>query len=321
MLQLVTRAGVVTVALPEVREHLTNLLLNGEFFWLDMENPSPEEVALLQENLRFHPLTVEDCLHGQQRAKLDTYPDYLFLILYAAIPAPEEKTYRRVQFDLFIGRHYVVTFHHEPLPALNGIRQLYRETPELIRKGTGFLLYQLLHHLVEDYFPILDTIEEELEAVEHRVFLQPDQRWLQSAFRLRRQITRLRRNIAPQRDALAMLLQHIPRFLRDEDHIYLLDVYDRILRLLEVIENLHDLIVNTLDAYLSAVSNRMNEIMKLLTIITTIMMPLSVIAGIYGMNFRYMPELNWPWAYPAVLGIMALIAAGMLYYFRRKRWL
>ncbi len=322
MIRMITRRGVLKGEGRALNEKIAAALAQKEFLWVDLEAPTPEEAGILSEVFRFHPLSIDDCLHGLQRAKLDEYPGYLFLVLHVVEALILEGKATAVhEFDTFLGPTYLVTFHWQRLEFVEEIYREYAETKELTEKGTGFLLYQILRRLVDTYFPLLDQLEECLAAAEKGVFLSPDQKWLAEAFNLRGVMLRIRRTLSPQREALNALI-HRPRpYLKEEDHIYLMDVYDHLLRLFELVDNYHDLLAATLEVYLTSISNRMNEIMKILTIITTIMMPLSVIAGIYGMNFHYMPELRSPYGYPAVLGVMLLISAGMLVFFRRKRWL
>ncbi|MEW5763063.1 MAG: magnesium/cobalt transporter CorA [Bacillota bacterium] len=302
------------------RAEIERALAGKEFLWVDLEAPGEEEVRLLREVFRFHPLAVEDCLSGLQRPKLDDYGAYLFLVLYAVgAPAPDGRLHVS-QFDVFIAPAFLVTVHLESLTFPDEIFRQYGRDLTLPTRGPAFLLYRLLSRLVDGYFPVLDDIEERLAAVEQEVFLEPDRRWVPEIFALHRRILRVRRTLGPQRDAVAQLAQRVEVLLRNEARTYLMDVYDHLLRLVETTDGYRDLAAAVLEAHLSATSNRLNEIMKVLTVITTIMMPLSVIAGIYGMNFRHMPELYSPYGYPAVLGAMAAVAAGMLWYFRRKGW-
>ncbi len=294
------------------KQELEEVVGEGKFFWLDLVAPSPAEVELLGEAFKFHTLSLEDCLRGSQRPKLEEYPHYLFLVLHTA---------EGQELNLFLGRSYLVTFHQKEIPFLAVLFRTYAEEARLRSRGTGFLLYQILRQLVDAYFPLFDSFEERLEEIEQKVFLAPQQKWLQAAFALRSELLRTRRRLAPQREVLGALLRRPWEYFGEEDHFYLADVHDHVLRLLELADNHHELIAALLEVYLTNISNRMTEIMKVLSIITTIMMPLSVIAGIYGMNFVYMPELRSPYGYPAVLGAMVLISIGMLIFFRRKGWL
>lgn len=330
-----------------------------EFLWVDLEAPAPGEVELLSNVFGFHPLAIEDCLHRLQRPKVDEYPGYLFLVLHAVGPdarsrgqqRPQEqrnrdqdisdhdrsdhdrgrrnrehkrsdgRLFRVAEFDIFVGASFIVTFHWDQLEFVGKLYEEYRASQQLMEKGIGFLLQRILGSLVDEYFPLLDRIEGRLETIENRVFLSPGQDLLSEAFALRRGILRVRKSLSPQREVLSAILRRDQPFMRPSDRAYFMDVYDHVLRLFDLVDNHHDLLSAALDAYLSSISNRMNEIMKVLTVITTIMMPLSVIAGIYGMNFQYMPELRLRYGYPAVLGLMGLVSAGMIWFFRRKKWL
>ena len=300
---------------------ISDALKAGTFLWVDFDEPTEEEADLLKSVFQFHPLAIEDCLHRFQRPKVDEYPEYLFLILHAVGPSGQGRRHKIAEFDVFLGGNYLVTFHLDKLKFVEEAYKDYDSSSNLAQRGIGFLLYRLLRGLIDEYFPVLDKVESRLEAIERRVFVAPNQRLLSEAFELRHNILSIRKSLSPQREILNLILRKDKPFINEANRIYFMDAYDHILRLFDLVDNYHDLLSSVLDAYLSSTSNRMNEIMKVLTIITTIMMPLSVIAGIYGMNFKYMPELNVPWAYPVVLGVMALITAGMLWYFRWKKWI
>ncbi|NPV80678.1 MAG: magnesium/cobalt transporter CorA [Firmicutes bacterium] len=343
-----------------VKARIAESLAKQEFLWVDLETPAPDEVELLSSVFNFHPLAIEDCLHRLQRPKVDEYPGYLFLVLHAVgpdarghgqqrqqergkqqeygkqqdrgnqrergnrerqAPGAGGRLFRVAEFDIFVGANFIVTFHWDKLEFVAKLHEEYRASQQLMEKGIGFLLQQILGRLVDEYFPLLDRIEDRLEAIENRIFLSPSQELLSEAFVLRRGILRVRKSLSPQREVLSAILRRDQPFMRPVDRAYFMDVYDHVLRLFDLVDNHHDLLSAALDAYLSSISNRMNEIMKVLTIITTIMMPLSVIAGIYGMNFEYMPELRLRYGYPAALGLMALVSAGMIWFFRRKKWL
>ncbi|AEE95439.1 magnesium/cobalt transporter CorA [Mahella australiensis] len=292
-----------------------------KIMWVDIDRPSDEEARILDDGFHFHPLAVEDCLHDLQRPKLDNYEGYFFAVMHAVVAADKRVRVRAGEFDMFASQRYVVTFHKDELKFVNATMDVYRKNPALFEKGTDFIVYNLMDALVDEYFPLLDDIDERLNRIEGRIFKKPDQSVLNDLFKLRRGITRIRRMISPQRDIVNLMLRHDFEYMSDESRAYFMDVYDHLMRLFDMADLYHDMISTSMDAYLSSVSNSMNSVMKVLTVITTIMMPLSVITGIYGMNFEYMPELKWRYGYLWAWGLMAASVAAMVIYIRRKHWL
>ncbi|MGE5580537.1 MAG: magnesium/cobalt transporter CorA [Bacillota bacterium] len=306
--------------LGSAQRRIAQCLSAGIPVWVDMEAPNGEEVSLLADVFHFHPLAIEDCLSGLQRPKIDEYPGHLFLVVHSVSVETESGLYRPAEFNIFIAREFIVTFHAEENRSLNRLREEYCKTAVWKDRSTGFLLQAVLGTLLDDFFPVIDDMGDELDSIERRIFVKPDQDLLALSFRLRRSIFLVRKSLSPERDVLIGLLRRECPFMAPEDRAYFMDVYDRILRLFDFAENMHELLSNAMDSYLSSISNRTNEVMKVLTIITTIMMPLTLIAGIYGMNFRYMPEIGWRYGYPMALGSMALVTGIMLRYFRKKGW-
>ncbi|WP_338824667.1 Cobalt/magnesium transport protein CorA [Moorella humiferrea] len=288
-----------------------------EFVWLDLVQPSPEELELLTELFHFHPLAVEDCQHPHYRPGMAQYDEYAFLTLRCVKHGKGSQT---AALNVFLGPRFIVTVHQESLDFVDNLWQQYRRDAELFKKGVDFILYSLLEPLTATFFTFFDRTEDKLEHLEEAVFRRPSRQILNQVFTLRRQAIKLRKILGAQRDILNLLSHPEFKLIKQENRVFFLDIYNEMLRLIDQVETLHDLASSTLEIYLSLTSNRLNEIMKVLTIITTIMMPLSLIAGIYGMNFRYMPELEWRYGYFAVLGFMFFLAMVMLYFFRRKGW-
>lgn len=303
-------AGEITKALSEQQK----------IIWVDLDRPSDEEAQILGDGFHFHPLAIEDCLHELQRPKLDNYDGYFFAVMHAVVLAEKRMQLKVGELDMFVSQRYIVTFHKDELQSVATTMDVYRKNPALFEKGTDFVLYNLLDALVDEYFPLLDDIDGRLNRIEERIFKRPDQSVLNDLFKLRRGITRIRRMISPQRDIVNLMLRHDFGYMSDESRAYFMDVYDHLMRLFDMADLYHDMISTSMDAYLSSVSNSMNNIMKVLTVITTIIMPLTVITGIYGMNFD-MPELRWRYGYPWALGLMAASVIIMITYIRRKHWL
>lgn len=299
---------------------ISQSLTDGIPVWVDLESPGPGEVALLTDIFHFHPLAIEDCLSGLQRPKIDEYPGYLFLVIHAVGMETANGFFHPSECSLFISKQFVVSYHAEEMRSLDRLRDEYCRTAAWKDRSTGFLLQAILGTLVDDYFPVIDDMGDELDGIERRIFEKPDQELLALSFRLRRSIFLVRKSLSPERDVLIGLLRRECPFMVPEDKAYFMDVYDRILRMFDFADNMHELLSNAMESYLSSISNRLNEVMKVLTIISTIMMPLTLIAGIYGMNFKFMPEINWRYGYPTVLASMAVVTGIMLAYFRRKGW-
>lgn len=302
------------------RKAINRSLAGGIPVWVDFESPTDQEVSLLTDVFHFHPLAIEDCLSGLQRPKIDEYPGHLFLVVHKVSAETANGLYRPAEFDVFVSREFIVTFHIEATRSLDRLREEYCRSAMWKDKSTGFLLQSILGTLIDDYFPVIDDMGDELDRVERSVFQDPNQEILAHTSRLRRSIFLVRKSLSPERDVLLGLLRRECTFMVPEDRAYFLDVYDRILRLFDFADSMHELLSNAMEAYLSSTSNKLNEVMKVLTVISTIMMPLTLIAGIYGMNFRYMPEIDWRYGYPFALSAMVVVTLVMLAYFRKKRW-
>ncbi|BCV20195.1 magnesium transport protein CorA [Moorella sp. Hama-1] len=287
------------------------------YVWLDLNRPTPEELELLTSLWHFHPLAVDDCRHPHYRPGMAQYEDYAFLTLRCVQSHQRSLT---GALNVFLGPGFIVTVHHEELEFVNQLWQQYRQDPQLFQKGADFVLYSLLEPLTETFFTFFDRTEGKIEYLEEEVFRRPTRQILNQVFTMRRQAIKLRKILGAQRDIINLLAYPEFKLVKEENRVFFLDIYNEMLRLIDQVETFHDLASSTVEIYLSLTSNRLNEIMKVLTVITTIMMPLTLIAGIYGMNFHYMPELEWRYGYFVVLGVMALLAGVMLFFFRRKGW-
>ncbi len=291
--------------------------------WVDLESVSRADGdTLLGEVFQFHHLAIDDCFNRHiDPAKIDDYGDYIFVIAQAVTYEPETERLAATELDLFLGANYVVSFHEQALPFVEGLRRrCERNGPELAH-GADFLAHALLDALVDDYQPAVEQLDETLTSVEERVLEQPQPAVLQEVLLLKRNVQRLRRTIIPQRDVVNRIARgEFPRVVRPESYIYYRDIYDHVVRVEQLTESVRDLADGVLNTYLSAVNNRMNEVMKTLSVVATVLLPLTFIASLYGMNFDNMPELGWQWGYFAILGAMAAIALGLVVFFRLRRW-
>ncbi len=271
-----------------------------------------------------HPLVLEDIFNTEQRSKLEDYTDYLYVVLKSfgyASHKGEERIYSE-QISLVLGKSFVLSFLEGDSVQFESIRDRLHSRKGQIRKlGADFLLYSLIDVIVDSYFIILERLDEKTEALEAELISHPQPRTLHSIYRLKREGAFLRRSLWPLREVISSLYRGDSTLLTHNTLLYLRDVYDHTIHIIESVESLRDLTAGMLDIYMSGVSYRISIVMKVLTVITTIFMPLTLIAGIYGMNFRYLPGAGWEWGFFAVLGFMALISAGMLMLFRWKKWL
>jgi magnesium transporter len=285
------------------------------WYWVDFHEPTDEESNLLAEFFHFHPLAIEDCLEYVQRPKLDFYEQYLFIVLHAI----DQKTLEAEEVDLFVGQNFLVSFHKQGIRGINHVWGRLKNDEEL-KIGPLHVMYHILDKLVDDYFPPIYHIEDTLNQLEENTKDETIQSIIEQVFDIRSDLSKLRRTIVPMSDLLYRII-HSDRLQRmKERQIYFHDIYDHLLKLVEMIETNREITSDIRDSYLSLNSNRMNTIMMTLTVITTIFMPLTFIVGVYGMNFDYMPELHWKYGYFAVLGVMAFIATAMFFWFKRNGW-
>lgn len=277
--------------------------------WIDFSEPTMEESGLLSSFFGFHPLAIEDCLHVLQRPKLDYYEEYQFLVLHAMNP----ETLSTVEVDLFIGGNYLVSYHKKPLVEVDQAWDKMKSRThdrKIWSQGPYAAAYMIIDSLVDNYFPCVYSIEDDLDELEKRGSRESVELLMNQVFMLRSRLLKLRRTIVPMRDLMYRVLnsQHIQG--EKEPRVHFSDIYDHLLKLSEMIDSNREMTADLRDSYISLNSNRMNGIMKTLTVITTVFMPLTLIAGIYGMNFVNIPELEWKYGYFFVLGIMATLGNG-----------
>lgn len=288
--------------------------------WLDLEGESVDQIALLREEFGFHELSLEDCFKAGQRAKIDEYPGYYFLVFYSPALRSDDGDIDAHELHCFVGSNYVVTTHRHPMPALRLAHQRWSQNPAMLNQGVGFLVYTIMDAIIDEYFPLLDHLNDSIEALEDRVLDGDPEATLKEIFRLKKNLLFARRILAPKRDIFNILARRDQPLFSPQTQFYLRDVYDHLIRLLEQVDTQRDMVASLREASISMISNRLNSVMKTLTVIATVLMTLSLIAGIYGMNFDFMPELHWHWGYPAVLGMMAVSGIAMVSYFRRRKW-
>ncbi|MDR1307497.1 MAG: magnesium/cobalt transporter CorA [Treponema sp.] len=285
--------------------------------WIDIPTLDHDAVSALAAEYRIHPLTVEDILDPDQRPKAEEFDDYLFITLKAV---HRETGYE--QISIILKEDTLITFQEKPGNNFDGIRKRIMNNAGRIRRfGTDYLAYALMDAVVDGYFFALDSLSDTIEALENRASDDTDSRLMTDIQKTKQTLMRLRRSVWPLRDSISRLIHSDSPLLHEELAPFFQDLQGNIVQAAETIESHRELIAGIIEVNLSSISNRMNRIMKVLTIISTIFIPLTFIAGVYGMNFTHMPELGYAYSYPVIWGVMILTAAGMIYFFKRRRWI
>ena len=306
--------NVSTVDLSRIDELLVD---QGSAVWLDIQDPAESDINVLRQEFGFHELSLEDATRREQRPKVDEYPGYYFIVLYAASAAERIGTH---EIHCFWGKNYVVTLHDGPLAAVDTAIKRWASADDPRERTVAHQVYALLDAVVDEYFPVLDAVAERIAEIEDDIF-DARQQTLRELFEIRRQLLNARRTLAPSRDVINSLLRRDIPVFPPELVPYLADVYDHAIRVIDTLDLQHDLLSSAVETYLSVTSNKLNQTMRTLTALTIALMVPTLIAGVYGMNFRNMPELEWPVGYPFALTLMAFIAGALLLLFKRIGWL
>ncbi len=291
--------------------------------WVSLEDPSDEEVdQVLRDQFHFHPLAIEDCLsQGYQPPKVDDFGDYIFLIVHAIVPEKSFGALDTMELNLFLGENYLVTCYRDPaMPPVEKIWNLLAKDERLYHNGADFLCHAILDVLVDEYMPVIDGMDDEIDFLEDKVLERPEPEILERILNIKHAVMSLRRILNPQREVINRLSRDEFRMIDRQSRIYFRDIYDHLVRIQDLTESMRDIIAGAMDIYLSSNSLRLNEVMKALTIVSTIFLPLSFLAGVFGMNFKVFPILNHPWGYYLSWVIFILITIIMLTVFRRRRW-
>jgi len=297
--------------------------------WINIDGLHDVEIIeKLGKQFELHPLVLEDVLHTEQRPKYEDFEKYIFIVLRMLRYSEELQAVESEQVSLIFGENFVISFQERMGDVFGPIRERLRNARGRIRKmGPDYLAYALLDAIVDSYFAVLEKFGEKIESMEEDLVTNPTENTLHLIHTMKREMISLRKSIWPLREVISGVQRSESSIIKESTGIYLRDVYDHTIQIIDTIESFRDMVSGMLDIYLSSISNKMNAVMKVLTIIATIFMPLTFIAGIYGMNFNpekspwNMPELNSYWGYPAVWLVMAVVAVIMLIYFRRKKWL
>jgi magnesium transporter len=300
-------------------ENVERLLATGRFVWIDVHQPTPADFDVLREVFHFHPLALEDSENFGQRAKIDDYDDYVFIVVYGAVPDED----RLVEVHCFYSERYLVTLHRDEAPAFTEVRRRYQLRKEPI-EHPGLLLYRIIDGLVDSFFPILADFDDRIDELEDQTFLNAGDAQLQQIFAMKRVLVGMRKAITPQRDMFASLMGGVSELpgMTEEDERYFRDIYDHLIRISDLIDTYRDLLSSSLDVFLSTVSNRLNVVMKQLAIIATIFLPLTFITGFFGQNFGWMVRHigSWPAFVGLGIGSEVAVVVVMMVFFKRRGW-
>lgn len=290
--------------------------------WVNVDGLNVDIIESVGELFNLHPLTVEDVANTEQRPKMEDFDDYVYVVLRMLQYDAQENEVMSEQLSIILGSNWIISFQETVGDIFDPIRERLRNDKGRIRKmSADYLVYTLIDAVVDNYFSVLEKMGEKIEDLEDELIASPDPSTVQVIHKLKRQSISLRKSVWPLREVINNFGRCESELIDKSTHVYLRDVYDHTIQVIDSIETFRDMLAGMLDIYLSSMSNRMNEVMKVLTVIATIFIPLTFISGIYGMNFVHMPELDSPFAYPLVLASMLLVAGGMLFYFWRKKWI
>ncbi|MDO8885310.1 magnesium/cobalt transporter CorA [Candidatus Oleimmundimicrobium sp.] len=287
--------------------------------WVDLEEPTEDNFKILADIFNLHPLAIEDAKTKFNLPKIDEHVGYLFIVWHDLLGSSGLDKMETAEVDIFLGKNFFVTVHDRKMKNLDLIFDHCKQAPDFMSRGAEWVLHHLLDVMVDGDFLLVDRISNEVDELEDRIFEVPTQENLKELFLYKRQLITIRKIAAPQREIISVLLRH-ETFIERHAYIYFQDVADHLIRIVDSVDTARDVISGAMDIYLSNVSNRMNEVMKKLTIVATIFIPLTLITGIYGMNFKNMPELYWTYGYFIVLIVMVSFVFGVFIYFKSKRW-
>jgi magnesium transporter len=295
-------------------------------YWIDLEGSlgkKQEELKKLEAVLAVHPLTFEDLLEKEHRPKVEEFDEYLFILLHGVNAThkkqPDDPAMLTTELNIFFGLNFIVTAHLDPLKSVTEARAIVRQTPAWSRSMV-YLLYTIIDRLVDEYVPVFDELEMNIDELGERALSEPEAGLLEGIIEYRRIVMFYKRIITPQREIFSKLSHSVSRWYASKQRVYFRDLYDHFYHYTDIIDTLREELDNAFNAYTAFNANRMNEVMKTLTVFASIILPLTVVTGIYGMNFKTMPELTHPLGYPGAIIAMLIIAGSLLYYFKRKGW-
>ena len=291
--------------------------------WVSLEHTdSQEQSQVMRDTFHFHPLAIEDCLGDDyQTPKVDDYTEHIFVVAHALLPDHGVEEFRTSELDIFLGRNYLVTsFGAETMPPVQTLWRRLERDERLTSRGIDFLFHATLDILVDGYQPLLDDLDDEIDQLEDRVLAEPAPETLERILTLKHNVLILRRTITPLREVTNRLSRDEFTQIDRQTRIYFRDIYDHLMRYQDLIESVRDIVSGALDIYLTSTSNRLNQVMKTLTIVSTIFLPLTFLTGVYGTNFKYFPELGWHYGILYLWGLFLLVTGVMVFWFRRRGW-
>jgi magnesium transporter len=307
------------VEIPDISEALKE---PGVFVWVGLHDPSPELLRQIQNEFGLHDLAVEDARLAHQRPKLEQYGDSIFVVLRPAILTSDQERIELGETHLFLGPRYIVSIRHGDTPGYAAVRARCESTPALLAKGPGFVLYAVMDFIVDHYFPVLDTLGDQLERLEEEIFSQTfDRKTVQRIYDLKRNLLEVKRAVSPLVDVCNRLVRFDMQLIPEDTRPYFRDVYDHAIRINEHVDTLRELLTGALEAHLSLTAVTQNDAMKKLAGWAAIIGVPTMVAGVYGMNFKFMPELEWRYSYPVVMAGMAAVCVYLYYRFKRSGWL
>ncbi len=290
--------------------------------WINIDGIHQGEIlGKLGESFGLHPLIVEDILNTDQRPKIEDFEEYHYIVLKMLQFQGNDGEIVTDQVSLILGTNYVISFQEKAFDIFHAIRERIRTNKGRMRKmGADYLAYCLLDAIVDNYFTIMETLGEKIESLEYELVSNPSPQMAHTIYNLKRNLILLRRSVWPLREVISRLERGESLLIKESTRIYLKDVYDHTIHIIDTLETFREMATEMLEIYLSNINNKLNNVIKVLTLIATIFMPLTLITGIYGMNFKYIPALSWRWGYPMVMLVMAGVGAAMVYYFKKKKW-
>ncbi|MBN2239413.1 MAG: magnesium/cobalt transporter CorA [Dehalococcoidales bacterium] len=303
------------VKLQTTQEAIKKALSQDKLLWIDIEGDEEQDIRLLSDVFGFHRLAIDDCLGERiHPPKIDEFKDYLFIILHGVNYAVKSEIVTTNQLELFIGKNYVVSHHTYPVLSMREVIMMVDEKRRAMKETPDFMAHEIADALIDNIMPTIDSMSDVIDDIEEEAIHNPKKTTIEEILKMKRSTMQLRRVITPQREVFNRLSRREFAIITEDAQIYFRDVYDHIVRIEDLNQGIRDRTDNALSTYLSSVANRQNETMKVLSIVAAIFLPLSLLAGIYGMNFEYMPELTWHWGYFAVLGFMAVAIIGITWW-------
>lgn len=288
--------------------------------WVDLEDPNEFESDSLVELFNFHPLAIEDCLNEHSEPKLDDYEEYLFLVLHA-VDFESRDELETIELDMFVNKNFIVTFHKEPVQSVAQVREcMSRKVDALIPDGVDMLAHAILDRLVDNYLPVVTEHERRIDELEDLLFKDSRRDFLPRVLKLQKDTIHLKRVIGPQREVMSQLSRSARSFVRPKNMVYFRDIDDHLFRFYQMAEELHATLNGVLQVHFSHMSHQLNEVIKTMTVLGTVALPIMAISSIYGMNFRHIPELEWTYGYYYVMGVMTFISVLLLVYMKIKKW-